>query len=121
MVLIQRRDNGAWAIPGGMVDDGEAVHQTLSRELFEETGLKLDFSEALFVYQGVVDDPRNTDNAWMETTARALLLSEKEGAGHEPAPGDDAASAEWVLLTDAVLLDLYANHAMMVRMALEIL
>lgn len=27
------------------------------------------FSEIIQVYKGYVDDPRNTDNAWMETVA----------------------------------------------------
>ena len=27
------------------------------------------FSSGSVVYRGYVDDPRNTDNAWMETTA----------------------------------------------------
>lgn len=35
-VCIQRRDCGAWAIPGGMVDPGERVSVTLQREFQEE-------------------------------------------------------------------------------------
>lgn len=36
MVVIQRRDNQSWAIPGGMVDPGEQVTKTLKREFTEE-------------------------------------------------------------------------------------
>lgn len=36
MVAIQRRDNSMWAIPGGMVDSGEKVTNTLKREFIEE-------------------------------------------------------------------------------------
>jgi len=42
IVLIQRRDNGKWALPGGMVNWGEDVATTIQRELAEETGLYLD-------------------------------------------------------------------------------
>ncbi len=35
-VAIQRRDNGQWALPGGMVDPGEAVSVTVRREFMEE-------------------------------------------------------------------------------------
>lgn len=36
MLAIQRRDSGEWAIPGGMVDPGETVTNTLKREFIEE-------------------------------------------------------------------------------------
>lgn len=35
--VIQRKDNNEWAIPGGMVDPGETISQTLRREFMEET------------------------------------------------------------------------------------
>ena len=38
MVAIKRKDTGDWAIPGGMVDDGEMVSDTLRREFTEEAG-----------------------------------------------------------------------------------
>jgi phage-related protein (TIGR01555 family) len=33
-------ENGRWTMPGGMIEDGESVHQGALRELEEETGLK---------------------------------------------------------------------------------
>lgn len=41
VVLIQRRDNGSWGLPGGMVEWGENIHTTVKRELAEETGLNV--------------------------------------------------------------------------------
>jgi len=41
IVLIQRRDNGKWGLPGGMVEWGETIESTIHRELLEETGLKI--------------------------------------------------------------------------------
>ncbi len=41
IVLIQRRDNGKWGLPGGMVNWGEDIATTVERELKEETGLEL--------------------------------------------------------------------------------
>ena len=41
IVLIKRRDNGKWALPGGMVNWGEDIETTVQRELEEETGLNL--------------------------------------------------------------------------------
>lgn len=38
VVAIQRKDTGQWALPGGMVDPGECVSQTVLREFTEEAG-----------------------------------------------------------------------------------
>ena len=38
VVAIQRKDTGQWALPGGMVDPGEAVSITVKREFTEEAG-----------------------------------------------------------------------------------
>lgn len=59
IVLIQRRDNGKWALPGGMVDWGEDITTTVRRELVEETGLELVRIRRLVgVYSSPDRDPR---------------------------------------------------------------
>ena len=114
-------------VHGGMVDDGETVSVTLRREFQEEAGnlsdpeqrkrfqelmdLLFDPKNGTFVYKGYVDDPRNTDNSWMETwamhyhcrfccTLGMLLLT--FGDSHELGnminlnAGDDAAEVQWL-------------------------
>lgn len=118
MLAIQRRDNGQWAIPGGMVDAGEEVSRTLARELSEETGVSLDMSRGRLIYRGYVDDPRNTDNAWIETTVRHLHLDTAEAANLEPQAGSDARTVNWLPLTERSLQKLYAGHGYFVVSAL---
>jgi len=118
LLVILRKDCQQWALPGGMVDKGERVTRTLTRELQEEAGLALDFSEARIVYQGYVDDPRNTDNAWMETTASHLHLPPEQSAQSALTAGDDALSARWIPINEA-LENLYANHSEFVKLALN--
>lgn len=36
MVSIERLDTREWAIPGGMVDPGEKLSETVKREFMEE-------------------------------------------------------------------------------------
>jgi 8-oxo-dGTP diphosphatase len=59
IVLIRRRDNGLWALPGGIVDWGEDIPNTIRRELKEETGLELvQIRRLVGVYSAPDRDPR---------------------------------------------------------------
>ncbi len=55
IVLIQRSDSGKWGLPGGMIDWGEDIPNAASRELEEETGLKITKIKRL---RGVYSDPK---------------------------------------------------------------
>jgi ADP-ribose pyrophosphatase YjhB (NUDIX family) len=59
IVLVRRRDNGLWGLPGGMVDWGEDIPTTVQRELAEETGLQLvQIRRLVGVYSAPDRDPR---------------------------------------------------------------
>jgi len=118
MLAIQRKDNKNWAIPGGMVDSGEKVTATLKREFLEETGVDLDMSDAREIYKGYVDDPRNTDNAWMETVASHKHLSSEIAGKVKPRAGDDAQDVRWMPVTKENLKNFYASHEELVKKAL---
>ena len=115
------RPSGEWAIPGGMVDFGDSVTKTLSKELKEETGMELDFSNAKTLYAGYVDDPRNTDNAWMETTVAHINLPEntdiKIGEGKDEKT--ETLGKEWKELTSDFIASMYASHGKFVELALN--
>ena len=55
IVLIQRSDSGKWGLPGGMIDWGEDIPHAASRELEEETGLRITKIKRL---QGVYSNPQ---------------------------------------------------------------
>ncbi|MEL6468131.1 MAG: NUDIX hydrolase [Cyanobacteria bacterium J06623_4] len=59
IVLIRRRDNGLWSLPGGIVDWGEDLATAATRELAEETGLTLvSVGRLVGVYSSPTRDPR---------------------------------------------------------------
>lgn len=118
MLAIKRKDTGEWAIPGGMVDFGEAAPRTLARELEEETGVSLNWNSARVVYQGYVDDPRNTDNAWMETTVAHLHLPDDVAHKLDARAGDDAVAVQWQEVSDEFLGKMYASHGQFVKKAI---
>lgn len=123
VIAIKRKDTGAWALPGGMVDPGENVSATARREFEEEAGNHMGADKVLFeelvqqlflkdnerhVYTGYVDDPRNTDNAWMETSAMHYHCNEQLASMLKTNAGDDAADVMWLDITED--MELYANH-----------
>lgn len=116
----------------GMVDPGEHISETLKREFMEEAlnsgvmgtrdletvgnRLKDFFDTGKEVYKGYVDDPRNTDNAWMETVAYLF----HDDTGHKIGQftlkaGDDAKALQWMDIDEN--LNLYASHKMFLMLA----
>ncbi|XP_074108972.1 ADP-ribose pyrophosphatase, mitochondrial [Cotesia typhae] len=130
-VGIERRDSGQWAIPGGMVDANELVSATLKREFMEEAVNALEktpeeiktfqssidklFSGGFKIYEGYVDDPRNTDNSWLETSASNFHDEDSSIVGNIPfEAGDDAANVRWIDMDKD--LDLYASHSQFIEL-----
>lgn len=59
IVLVRRRDNNRWSLPGGMVEWGEDILTTIHRELQEETGLQVrQIGRLVGVYSAPQRDPR---------------------------------------------------------------
>ncbi len=52
LLMIRRSDSGAWGVPGGAMEPGEAIEETARRELKEETGLDLRRAELFGVFSG---------------------------------------------------------------------
>ena len=50
VLLTQRTDNGRWCLPGGQLEAGESATEACEREVWEETGLKVQATRLLGVY-----------------------------------------------------------------------
>ncbi|GMU60897.1 MAG: hypothetical protein AMXMBFR34_26600 [Myxococcaceae bacterium] len=59
LVLVRRGDTGGWGLPGGTLEWGETLRQSLERELREEAGVELlEAGELLGVYSAPWRDLR---------------------------------------------------------------
>ncbi|MBI5016669.1 MAG: NUDIX hydrolase [Deltaproteobacteria bacterium] len=101
VVLVRRRNPPeGWALPGGFVEEGEALEAAAVREAREETGLAVKLREQFFTYSDPARDPRRH-------TITTVFLAEAEGV---PRGGDDAAEARcWPL--DSLPRPLCFDHA----------
>lgn len=104
IILIQRRDNGSWALPGGMLEKPDVYTEAI-REFQEEAASAASFEEvqylltrerAIILEKIHVIDHRETDNAWVETTPVCFHLSRKELLEFQSKlkSGDDAADVK---------------------------
>jgi len=126
MIAIQRRDTKDWAIPGGMVEAGQTVTQTLRNEINEEACNNMSRADnteidemfdkgGKMIYRGYVDDPRNTDSRWMETTAVHFHCPAHLAKAIKLEAGDDAQKVQWLDMTslEPRYRNIYASHKMM--------
>jgi ADP-ribose pyrophosphatase YjhB (NUDIX family) len=54
VLVIKRRDNGQWQIPGGILELAESIEAGLRREVLEETGLVVQPGRLTGVYKNIV-------------------------------------------------------------------
>src|SRR5262245_21041746 len=52
VLLVRHSETGRWVIPGGAVEPHEVPADTAIREMWEETGLRVELTRVLGVYGG---------------------------------------------------------------------
>jgi 8-oxo-dGTP diphosphatase len=98
-LLVQRRDNGRWEPPGGVLETGESIQDGLRREVREETGLDVEPVVLTGVYKN------------MSRAIIAIVFRCNVTGGHL-ATNDEAAAFHWA--TEAQIPEL-ATEAYAVR------
>ena len=82
-LLIQRRDNGKWEPPGGVLEREETIPEALQREVLEETGIKIALPATLTgVYKNM-------------TGLIVSLVFRCEAADGTPTTGDETRALRW--------------------------
>jgi 8-oxo-dGTP diphosphatase len=100
LLLIKRgHDPGAglWSIPGGRIEPGETDAEALVREMREETGLAVQAGPLLGSVRRPV--PGGRENVVLEIRDYAATVT-----GGTLRPGDDAAEARWVAVSELTSL-----------------
>lgn len=116
VLLIQRRwgpYQGHWALPGGRVEPGEDLFDAATRELAEETGLRLDADELTHV--AAYGDPGRDPRGRAVSFAYVATVTDSPKATGQ----SDATDARWWPLDDVVTdrVRLAFDHSMIVAEA----
>jgi 8-oxo-dGTP diphosphatase len=112
--LVRRKDTNQLAIVGGFVDIGETVLDAVHRELYEETGIRLNSDsqqQEQPVLFGVYSDPRRDNRRHTASIAFAVHLDGSE----QPIAADDVKNVERVLITDIDHINFFSDQKTVVK------
>jgi 8-oxo-dGTP pyrophosphatase MutT (NUDIX family) len=107
LLLIKRRDNGQWCLPGGGLDAGESATECALRELREETGLEGKVVRLITVYSS---PDRVTVYGDGTRTQVVGLLFEVEATGGALAVTSETTAFGYFDAQQAAALDLVGGH-----------
>jgi len=104
-ILLEKRKNdpgkGKWSIPGGLVELGESVEQTVMREVEEETGLEVEKPEHIDVVDNIIRDESGRVKYHFVIIDYFMKLK-----GGTLKAASDAEELKWVPLSDVEKYDL---------------
>ncbi len=97
-VLLVRRGKppflGHWSIPGGGLEFGERLEDAARREVMEETGIEVEISGLIGVFEATPGEAGQTDHI-------VMVDYYGEWRTGEPVAADDAADTEFVSFDEA--------------------
>ena len=98
ILLIQRSDNGNWAVPGGAIDLGESLTDAAIRETKEESGIDCQITGI----SGIYTDPGHvilyTSNGEVRQEFSVVLIAAPVGG--EVTPSSESSQVRWVSRED---------------------
>jgi ADP-ribose pyrophosphatase YjhB (NUDIX family) len=116
LLMIERTDNGLWALPGGAQDIGESVIDAVRREVKEETGIDIEVTGL----SGIYSDPRHViayDDG--EVRQEFSLCFRARPTGGSLRASSETSRAAWVALDQLDHLDMHPTMRLRVIHGLE--
>ncbi|HEY0690944.1 MAG TPA: NUDIX domain-containing protein [Kribbella sp.] len=116
LLLIRRTDNDLYAIPGGGLELGETLTETVQREVMEETGVNVQVTGLI----GVYSDPHHviefTDG---EVRQEFSICFHATPTGGDLRTSDESKEVLWVSPADLDKLNIHPSIQLRIRHGLE--
>lgn len=116
ILLVKRRDNTLWALPGGGHDIGESIEQTAVREVKEETGLDVEVTGLVGIYTNPAHIVAFTDG---EVRQQFSLCFTTKLRGGELAIDHESTDIAWTAAADIDGLDMHPSMRLRITHYLE--
>ncbi|XP_020739237.2 transient receptor potential cation channel subfamily M member 2 isoform X1 [Odocoileus virginianus] len=115
VLVVKRGPSEHWMLPGGSREPGEVLPRKLKQVLRREFWSSFErlLTQGTEVYRGYVDDPRNTDNAWIETVAVSIHFQDQSNMELKRLNShlyscDEGMAIRWQVVDERI--PLYDNH-----------
>ncbi|XP_061023445.1 transient receptor potential cation channel subfamily M member 2 [Dama dama] len=115
VLVVKRGPSEHWMLPGGSREPGEVLPRKLKQVLRREFWSSFEslLTQGMEVYKGYVDDPRNTDNAWIETVAVSIHFQDQSNMELKRLNShlyscDEGMAIRWQVVDERI--PLYDNH-----------
>lgn len=117
-ILVIRRADGSWALPGGFVDPekDQSVRDAAIREAIEETNILIDYPQFVMpIYPK--NDKKRDHRGWIITFPFTYDCGDFNTAQDLPEvkAGDDAKFATWISLEDIDDYYWFADHKTIIK------
>jgi ADP-ribose pyrophosphatase YjhB (NUDIX family) len=115
-LMIERSDNGLWAIPGGAQDIGESTQDAVVREVREETGIDIEVEGI----DGIYSDPRHVieyDDG--EVRQEFSIVFRAKRLSGEVTPSSESKQVRWISPKQLDSLNIHPSVRLRISHALQ--
>jgi ADP-ribose pyrophosphatase YjhB (NUDIX family) len=116
LLLIRRTDNDLYAIPGGALELGETLTQTVQREVMEETGIAVKVTGMIGIYSDPDHVIEFTDG---EVRQEFSICFRADPTGGELRTSNESKEVLWVAPADLDGLNIHPSIRLRIQHGLE--
>ncbi|MGC5019399.1 NUDIX hydrolase [Micromonospora sp. DT47] len=116
VLLIQRTDNGLWALPGGAQDFGEYIAETAVRETREEAGIEVEVTGVVGIYTNPNHVVEYSDG---EVRQRFSICFRARYVDGDPTTSDESSAVRWVPVDELESLAIHPSMRLRISHGFE--